>query len=331
MTGWGRTLSLALLGVLVAPQAYGAGPRVPHQTLFTFQDADLFESSGLVDRGRTVFTVNDSGDDAVVYGVDAHTGRTVSRTTYADSVTDVEALAPGTDGTVWVGDTGDNRRNRDDVAVYRVRPVDGDHPGERFGLRYPDGPHDAETLLVQPRTQQVFVVSKSAFGGVVYTAPRDLRTGSRPNRLRVSARVPGLVTDGAFLPDGRHVVLRTYGTATVYTFPGFAPVGTVTLPAQPQGEGISVGREGRVLVSSEGVSAAVQRVTLPASLTDRPLRPTATSSTPSDVAAPRASPAPAPRRARDWVGIAVVAAAIAGVGYLTVRGSRLRGPRRTSR
>ena len=50
----------------------------------------------------------------------------------------------------------------------------------------------------------------------------------------------GLVTDGTFFPDGRHVLLRTYGTASVYTFPGFAPAGTVTLPPQPQGEGISV-------------------------------------------------------------------------------------------
>ena len=58
----------------------------------------MFESSGLVDTGRVVYTINDSGDDAVVYGLDPGSGRPVSRTTYADSVEDVEAIAPGRDG-----------------------------------------------------------------------------------------------------------------------------------------------------------------------------------------------------------------------------------------
>ena len=97
-------------------------------------------------------------------------------------------------------------------------------------------------------------MSKAVFGGTVYAAPRHLRP-DRQNRLRAFARVPGLVTDGTFFPDGRHVLLRTYGTASVYTFPGFELVGTVTLPSQPQGEGISVSSTGRVLVSSEGVHA----------------------------------------------------------------------------
>ena len=125
-------------------------------------------------------------------------------------------------------------------------------PAPRYTFTYPDGPHDAETLLVHPRTGRLFVVTKSVFGGTVYAAPGRPRAGGQPNRLKAFARVTGLVTDGTFLPDGRRVVLRTYGTATVYTFPGFAPIGTVGLPQQRQGEGISVSRTGRVLVSSEG-------------------------------------------------------------------------------
>jgi hypothetical protein len=254
MTGWASRAGLlaAVLLLSSAAPAYAAGKPVPSKVLFTFQGEDVFESSGLVDRGDVVYTNNDSGDDAVVYGVDPHSGRTVSRTTYADSVTDVEAIAPGADGTIWAGDTGDNRMNRDDVAVYRLTPRDGDHPGTRYPLTYPDGPHDAETLLVQPRTQRVFVVSKAIFGGTVYAGPRRLHA-DKPNRLHTFARVPGLVTDGTFFPDGRHVLLRTYGTASVFTFPGFELVGTVALPEQPQGEGISVSGTGRVLVSSEGV------------------------------------------------------------------------------
>lgn len=358
MTSWrSRTVGCLLGLVLLTPGPASADePAVPGERLFSFADDEIFESSGLVDRGDVVYTINDSGDDAVVYGVDPASGRTVSRTTYTDSVEDVEAIAPEADGTLWVGDIGDNRRRRDDIAVYRVRPpVDdqagdpaGDQGGERFDLAYPDGAHDAETLLVQPRTQRIFVVSKSAFGGTVYAAPRDLASrdtatgdtgpensgpGGEPDPMRAYARVRGLVTDGAFFPDGRHVVLRTYAEAMVYTFPAFGLVGTVRLPSQPQGEGISVGAGGRVLVSTEGVHADVLQVRLPASLT-APRAPGASPSPlplPSDRAATDdggggpgggQGDAGGSRSGWDWAGIGLVALGVIGLGYLTLSVSR---------
>ena len=323
MNAWPRTLVLAVVLVVAAP-AHAADEPVPHSRLFTFDDDEIFESSGLVDRGDTVFTINDSGGEPVVYGVDARTGRTVSRTAYADDATDVEALAPGADGTVWVGDIGDNRRNRDDVSVHQVRPLDGEQTARTYRLAYADGPHDAEALLVHPRTGRVFVVTKSVFGGRVYAAPRTLRTDA-VNRLSPFAEVSGLVTDGSFFPDGRRLVLRTYGEAVVHTFPGFRPVGSVRLPSQRQGEGISVSSSGRVLVSSEGVRADVLRVVLPRALTRTEPTEAATAPTPPPVE--RSEEEQTPREARDWAGIALGAAAVAGLGYLALRGSRVRGPR----
>jgi hypothetical protein len=321
----GALLSAGVLSAVLVPQPVRAADQTaPSRRLFTIADPDVFESSGLVDRGRTVFTTNDSGDDAVIYELDARSGREVGRTTYADSVDDVEALAPGPGGAIWTGDIGDNRGRRDDIAAYRVTPGRGDAP--RFTLTYPDGAHDAETLLVHPRTGRLLVVSKSVFGGTVYVAPRRPQPGGAPNRLHEFARVGGLVTDGTFFPGGRRVLLRTYGTATAYTFPGFAPVGTVRLPSQPQGEGISVAQDGRVLVSSEGVRSQVLQVTLPPSFTASSASPTAAPLPPREPAAP--SPPSPGRSASDWGWVALAAAGIGSLGYLAVRGSRLRGPRR---
>lgn len=325
MNAWPSGALVLALALLTAPPVHAADGQVQHSRLFTFEDEGIVESSGLVDRGHTVFTINDSGDEAVVYGVDPRTGRTVSRTTYADDATDVEALAPGRDGTVWVADIGDNRQNRDDVSVHEVRPLDGGQP-TRYLLAYPDGPNDAEALLVHPRTNRVFVVTKSVFGGRVYAAPRVLRTDG-VNRLVPFAEAPGLVTDGAFFPDGRHLVLRTYGEAVVHTFPGFQPVGSVRLPAQRQGEGISVSGTGRVLVSSEGVRADVLEVTLPPSLTAR--RPAAGSPSPpppAEVDDTRTEP----RDALDWAAIALVGAGLVGLGLLGWRGAPTSGPRRAT-
>ncbi len=319
--------ALLLIGT-ASPVSADEQQPVASRVLFSFADEDVYESSGLVDRGEVVFTTNDSGDDAVLYGVDPDSGKTVSRTTYADAVEDVEALAPGPDGTVWAADIGDNRERRETVTVHRVTPG-RDAVAPAYDLTYPDGPRDAETLLVHPRTGRILVVSKSVFGGTVYAAPARLRTDA-PTRLRTFAQVPGLVTDGAFFPDGQHVVLRTYGTASVYTFPAFERVGTVPLPPQKQGEAVSVAADGRVLVSSEGVAAEVLEVDLPADLTRATPAPGATPSGPApETRTPPARPAAATpsRTGWQWAGVAGVAVGVGVLGWLAVRMSRVRGPR----
>src|SRR5690349_11218584 len=80
------------------------------------------------------------------------TRKTVGTTVYDDQATDVEALAPDGRGKVWVGDIGDNVESRSTVQVTRVPvgPGDTEVSVESFDLSYPDGPHDAETLLCDP-------------------------------------------------------------------------------------------------------------------------------------------------------------------------------------
>ncbi len=285
MTGWRSPLAAALVLLCLSAPGAAAAER-DGEPLFAFADREIAESSGLVDAGDVVHTVNDSGSGPVLYTVDVATGATTGRTTYTDGeVVDVEALAPGRDGTVWVGDIGDNGASRDSVSLHRVRPGQAGAP--RLDLTYPDGPRDAEALLAHPRTGRLFVVSKTVFGGTVYAVPAGAAPGETTT-MRAFARVTGLVTDGAFLPDGRHVVLRSYGTATVYSFPGFEPRGTVVLPEQRQGEAISVGADGRVLLSSEGVGSEVLQVVLPPRLTSGP-QPEGSSPAPSPSASPPAT------------------------------------------
>ncbi len=75
-----------------------------------------------------------------------------------------------------------------------------------------------------------------------------------------------IVTDGAFFPDGKNFVLRGYGDVAFYRWPSLKPVGELALPAQPQGEGIAVDKNGSVYVSSEGVNSEVLRIGLPRGL-----------------------------------------------------------------
>src|SRR5215208_7158200 len=184
------------------------------------EDPRIYESSGLARSRRhqgVLWTHNDSGDEARLFAVGSE-GRTLATLTLAGvEARDWEALAAGRDDrgrpALFVGDIGDNQGVWPEVAVYRVtepaRLGDATVPAVRYRLRYADGPHNAEALLVDPRSNRLYVATKEPDGGGLYLAPARLRT-DQPNVLHRVARVPPLVTDGAFAPDGRSFVLRDY-------------------------------------------------------------------------------------------------------------------------
>jgi hypothetical protein len=256
-----------LLGAAAGPGATPDGGEA-----FRFTDADIVESSGLVAQDGIVITTNDSGDSGRVFAVDPATGDTVGVTTWPSDPVDVEALAPAGPGHVWVGDIGDNRAVRESVEVLRVPVGRGDVAATpaSYELVYAHGPRDAEALVRNPVTGQLFVITKGIFGGTVYAAPLTLRD-DRPNRLVEVAEAPGIVTDATFLPGGGAVVMRTYSQAYVVDVPSWQPVTSWSLPAQDQGEGITVDPDG-LLVSSEGARSTVLSVRLPASAKEADLR-----------------------------------------------------------
>ena len=310
-----RLLGVASAATVVVGTVAGAS--APHAaTAFRFADPQITESSGLVVARGLAVTTNDSGDSGRVFVVDTRTGETVGVTSWATDPTDVEALAPAGPGEVWVGDIGDNSRRRDDIEVLRVPVGRGDRRATptAYRLTYPDRAHDAETLLADPRSGRLLIVTKDVFGGTVYAAPRRLRT-DRTNRLRPVGPGYSFATDGAFFPDGRHYVVRGYAGATVYTFPGGVAVGSFRLPAQEQGEGIAVGPDGRLWLSSEGVGSDVLRMAVPPRV-ERAMRPpSAPSASPTD--APPHPSSPAPSDGAPWGWWAGGAAAVVFVAALT--------------
>ena len=260
-----------------------------------FADPQIVESSGLVVWGDTFLTVNDSGDTGRVFVVDGHTGRTVREVVWAPSPSDVEALAPGDDDAVWVADIGDNLESRDSVLLALV-PLDGS-AASSYAVRYPGGPADAETLLRHPGNGQLFIVTKSVFGGRVLAVPTNIgrdRPTKQARLLQELGSVAGLATDGAFFPDGRHLIVRNYTRAFVYAFPTLDLVGAFDLPDQEQGEGLAVAGPDSVYLSSEGVAAPIVRVPLPASVLDGMRAASGGPTGPGPTEAPADSPATPP-------------------------------------
>ena len=55
-----------------------------------------------------------------------------------------------------------------------------------YRFTYPDGPHDAEALLVDPRDGRIWIATKDVFGGGLYRAPSLSADRSR-NELELVA------------------------------------------------------------------------------------------------------------------------------------------------
>lgn len=203
---------------------------------------DIDETSGLVVSRRhadVLWLHNDSGDSARVFAVQpagALLGIFTLPTVEAIDWEDI-AVGPGPRAGrsyLYIADIGDNRRRRTEgVFLYRVpeppltaSPEDPARghlgPLERFRLRYPDGPHDAETLLVDPTTGEVVVLTKALFRAprIFYIDALDkpLATfeGGEPLDLKAAGIRALLPTGGDVSADGRWVLVRSYRSAYLW-------------------------------------------------------------------------------------------------------------------
>ncbi len=264
-------MAVSLLGASVALAAGSSYADNDKPTVvFTIGPAEIDESSSLVvstAHPGLVYTANDSGVVATVYVLDADTGALVGRTVLAgvDPV-DVEALATGGDSSLVVADIGDNGSDHASITIYRIsQPGHGSAEvgARRVSLTYPDGPRDAESALYDTSSGRVFVVSKVYAGARVYRTPPDVFSRHHAV-LRPIAEAPALATDATFLSGGDHVVVRSYLTATVYTYPGWHRVKVLPLPLERQGESVAAPAGGReIWVGSEGPHSRVLAVRLP--------------------------------------------------------------------
>src|SRR5690606_11714091 len=156
------------------------------------EEARLTEASGLAVSARhpdVLWTHNDSGDGPRLFALTED--GTVLATYLLEGATAVDwedlALGPGAvpgEDDLYIGDVGDNGRARPFVTVHRLREPDprlGQEGGSgsftefrSFHLFYPDSPHDAETLLVDPRSGDLYIVTKEKAGAsIVFRAPRE--------------------------------------------------------------------------------------------------------------------------------------------------------------
>ena len=286
----GTSLGAALvLGAVAPAAAEEAASAVPAggapSSRCQITDGRLAELSGMVMSGNDVLAINDGGSEVAVHRLDAACSVVDVRTAAVDPY-DPEDMALATDGTVWISDTGDNNLNRPTVALIALRP---DGTTSVYRLAYPDGPRDAEALLLAPDGTPYLVTKEVLGASKVYRPAAALVDGGTVPLAEVAAvnvtltGTPGgpvgragqlMITGGAVSATGTHLALRTYTDAYVWPLLGSdvaaalaaAPV-PVPLPESPQGEAISFAADGlALLVASEGLPSDVTVVPLPAAV-----------------------------------------------------------------
>lgn len=248
-------------------------PDTKARVLLRVADPRITESSGLAASRRhrgVLYTHNDSGGRPQIYAVGPDGKVKATITLAGAAMRDWEGIAAGRDEAgrpaLYVADIGDNLGGAwPYVTVYRIPEPAALRSqtlrARAYRLKYADGPRDAEAVLINPKSNRLYVVSK-LLSGRLYAAPKRLRAG-RANVLREVGPAPTVATDAAYAPDGRTFAIRTYFSVNIYTAPGKV-IETVRLPEQEQGESITYAADGRsLLVGSEFARQPVWQVPLP--------------------------------------------------------------------
>jgi hypothetical protein len=183
----------------------------------------LEEASGVaVSRkfpGR-LYHINDSGDAGKFYITNMAGKETRSVSIAGFRPLDTEAISLGGCGDgkscLLIGDVGDNKRRRETLEIVLIEELEqfpaSVRPLERLKLRYPDGPHNAESLAVHP-DGTIYILTKEQparlfkarphLSPQVLTPVMTLDAGDRPSDMAIS-------------DDGTRLLVLTYRDAVEF-------------------------------------------------------------------------------------------------------------------
>jgi hypothetical protein len=281
--------------------AYARHRYVYHETDITghLPIKAMNEISGIAASGINpdlYYVENDSGDTSRFFAI-LPTGQLKSTIYFKGDakeefgVNDCEDIAVGP-GPVkgksyfYMGDIGDNDAKYKYITVYRMEEKTSwaedsiVHATDAIPihLKYPDGPRDAETLMIDPIGKLIYIVSKREDSVGVYTTPLIYK----PNDTVVLTKrcklfFPGIklfkwITAGDISKDGRQVLIKSYTKVYYWKREGDEPIWE-TIQRKPeilpylqekQGEAIGFTPDGKgYYTTSEGVYSPIYYYHIP--------------------------------------------------------------------
>lgn len=246
-------------GMRVGERVDGGEVKAPH----------LIEISGVASSRRypgMLWVHNDSGDTNRLYLIDRQGQYYGELWLDGCSARDWEDLATGPDPAssghfLYVGDTGDNLgvfRDRQICRVIEPELTLGEEPfslrrsAEVLRVKFADQPRDAEALLVDPLTHDIYIVTKREPQVVLYRLPYPQPFGGRMEVAPQGILALTGVSAGDVSPDGGEILLKTLSGIFYWRIrPGASWLETLQgLPhrvpyvREPQGEALAWAADG---------------------------------------------------------------------------------------
>jgi hypothetical protein len=244
----------------------------------TIDSNEIIESSGITASRcseNVYWTHNDSGDDAFLFAINEKGKKLGTWKLMNAKNIDWEDIAAFKndkgDCFLYVGDIGNNKRTRSEMTIYKViEPKVSDtakdsskktpnkiESAETITFKYTDGNSDAETLMVHPKTGEIYVLTKSLLG-----ASEVFKVGKKTEKIAeitVPALPNGFLTGGEISPDGKRIIVCDYFNAYELILPETAknfdeiwkekPL-IVPLGERKQGEAICYTADGKAIFAT---------------------------------------------------------------------------------
>jgi hypothetical protein len=216
----------------IPPQETDTLPFGNREKAGTLDNKDIDEASGLVASLRFpgyFWTHNDSGDDPRLFLIH-ESGKTVAQVSVSEAMNrDWEDISMIYDhdtqkSTLVIADIGDNRAQYGYVTLYMVEEpsnyITSDTTlkvSEKKTLIYPDGPRDAETLMVDPLTRDIFIISKREPEVSIYQIkyPYPLSDTIVPEKVYTLPLTQ--IVGGDISYDGSEIIIKNYDFVYYYT------------------------------------------------------------------------------------------------------------------
>ncbi|MCC7334907.1 MAG: hypothetical protein IT422_07415 [Pirellulaceae bacterium] len=229
-----------ILGSLVELGIAQEANQQPPQPVI-LQSNELNESSGVAQVGELLWTHNDSGDRPRLFAFATDgslRGQFNIRGARALDWEDICAFSRDGKHYLAIGDVGDNSARRASVTLYVIEaPVElpASNAVEElsvlatFEVTYPTGPVNCEALAYDPLSSSFVLATKEILQCRLFRIPAPRLSGVKKVQAELigELRLP-LVTAGDISPDGKQMVLLTYG-------PGCLLQRTVSQPSESQG------------------------------------------------------------------------------------------------
>jgi hypothetical protein len=196
---------------------------------YVVKDWRIKEASGLAysrNIPNALWTHNDSGDEQRIFLI-SNKGKFLAQFRLPNHLPfkDVEDICAGggpkdQENYLYLADIGDNEAQRDIKYIYRMlepksfkykQAGNAINQVEIIQFRFEDGNRDAETLMIDPQTKDLYIVSKREKQVGVYILPFPQVAG---NQILTAKKVANLhfsyATGGDISANGQEIIIKNY-------------------------------------------------------------------------------------------------------------------------